>query len=48
MFSTALEDVVIQKLNDELAPFITKTLEASIGFVTPEDCGKLKKQIEIT
>ena len=48
MFSTALEDVVIQKLNDELAPYITKKVEASIKIVTPEDFGKLKKQIEIT
>jgi hypothetical protein len=30
MFSTPLEDLVIQKLNDELAPYITKTVEASI------------------
>jgi len=47
VFNT-LEEVIIRKLNNELVPSMTKTLEAAQTFVSPEDFNKIKKQFEIT
>jgi hypothetical protein len=50
MFTTpiSLEEEVIKKLSDELAPTITKTVQSSIQCVTPEELQKFKKQFYIT